>query len=80
MKRTTIVADESLLLELKHRAKREGRTVSELIREALESYSRYSRRSKKTRTLSFVGAGRSGRNDISEKSKEILEEAFKKGR
>lgn len=77
MKRTTIVADESLLLELKHQAKREGKTVSELIREALEEYRR---RSKGKKTLSFVGAGRSGRKDISEKSEKILEEAFEKGR
>ncbi len=77
MKRTTIVADESLLLELKHQAKREGRTVSELIREALEGYLR---RGEKKKTLSFVGAGRSGRNDISEKSEEILEQAFERAR
>ena len=61
MKRTTILADESVLLELKHRAKREGRTVSEVIREALEDYLR---RGEKKKTLSFVGAGRSGRKSI----------------
>jgi len=69
LKRTTILADESVLLELKHRAKREGRTVSEVIREALEDYLR---RGEKKKTLSFVGAGRSGRKSISEKSEEIL--------
>lgn len=77
MKRTTIVADESLLLELKHRAKGEGRTVSELIRDALKSYLRRGKRRKK---LSFAGVGRSGQGNISEKSEEILEKAFKKGR
>ena len=77
MKRTTIVADESLFLELKHRAKREGRTVSEVIHEALEDYLR---RGEKKKILSFVGAGRSGRSDISEKSEEILKEASEKGR
>lgn len=77
MKRTTIVADESLLLELKHRAKREGRTISELIREALNDYLR---RGERKKTLSFVGAGRSGRSDISEKSEEILEQAFERSR
>lgn len=70
MKRTSIVANESLLLELKHKAKREGRTVAELIREALNDYLR---KGKEKRTFSFVGAGRSGRKDISEKSEEILE-------
>jgi metal-responsive CopG/Arc/MetJ family transcriptional regulator len=77
LKRTTIVADEALLLELKHRARREGRTVSELIREALEAYFRQGERK---RTLSFVGTGRSGRKDISEKSEEILEQAFERSR
>lgn len=77
LKRTTIVADESLLLELKHRAKGEGRTVSELIRDALKSYLGRGKRRKK---LSFAGVGRSGQGNISEKSEEILEKAFKKGR
>lgn len=76
MKRTTIVADEALLLELKYRAKREGKTVSELIRKALDDYLR---RSERRKTLSFVAAGRSGRNDISEKSEEILEQGFERG-
>ncbi len=76
MKRTTIVADEALLLELKHQAKREGKTVSELIREILNDYLR---RDKKKRILSFIGAGRSGQNDISEKCEEILEQAFERG-
>lgn len=77
MKRTTIVADERLLLELKHQAKREGRPFSELVREALAEYLR---RGKRKKTLSFVGAGRSGRRDVSEKSEEILERAFEKSR
>ncbi len=76
MKRTTILAEEDLLLELKHRAKREGRTVSELIREILSDYLR---RDEKKRILSFVGVGKSGRNDISEKSEEILEQVFERG-
>lgn len=76
MKRTTIVADEALLLELKYRAKREGKTVSELIRKVLDDYLR---RSERRKTLSFVAAGRSGRNDISEKSEEILEQGFERG-
>lgn len=70
------MADEALLLELKYRAKREGKTVSELIRKALDDYLR---RSERRKTLSFVAAGRSGRNDISEKSEEILEQGFERG-
>lgn len=77
MKRTTILVDESLFLELKHQANREGRTVSELVREALKNYLR---RGEKKRALSFVGAGKSGRGDISEKSEEIPEQAFERDR
>ncbi len=80
MKRTTIVADESILLELKHRALREGRPVSDLIREALNNYLRTNKTINKKRALSFVGTGKSGRKDISERSEEILEQAFDRNR
>jgi metal-responsive CopG/Arc/MetJ family transcriptional regulator len=38
MKRTTIVADDELLLEAKHQAEREGRSVSALVQDALREY------------------------------------------
>jgi len=75
MKRTTIMADETLLLELKHRAKREGRNVSELIREALRQYCK---KKEKKKSLSIVGIGKSGRKDVSEKVEEILREELRK--
>lgn len=69
MKRTSILADESVLLELKHLAKQEGRPVSELVREALATYCAQPRPKK---TLGFVGAGRSGRKDVSRRDEELL--------
>ncbi|MDO8670354.1 MAG: type II toxin-antitoxin system VapB family antitoxin [Dehalococcoidia bacterium] len=73
MKRTTIVADEELLLEVKQIASEENHSVSDVIQEALREYVKSKRQSKCGR-ISFVGAGRSNRADISEKAEEILEE------
>lgn len=75
MKRTTILVDESLLLELKHKAKSEKRSMSELIREALSEYLKEER---KRQRLSFVGIGGSGRKGISESDEKILKEAIRK--
>lgn len=71
MRRTTIVADEDLLMEIKQVARAEGRSASELIREALEQYIR-TKRAKDGRVPSFVGLGKSGRSDISERIDELL--------
>jgi metal-responsive CopG/Arc/MetJ family transcriptional regulator len=38
MKRTTIMADDELLLEAKYQAEREGRSVSALVQDALREY------------------------------------------
>ncbi len=38
MKRTTIMADDELLLEAKHLAQAEGRTLTALIQDALREY------------------------------------------
>jgi metal-responsive CopG/Arc/MetJ family transcriptional regulator len=38
MKRTTIMADDELLLEAKYQAQREGRSVSALVQDALREY------------------------------------------
>ena len=72
MKRTTIFADEDLLLGLKDLAKHRGTTVSEIVRDALEQYLAQNR---PWRGLpSFAGMGDSGRSDISERAEEILAE------
>jgi metal-responsive CopG/Arc/MetJ family transcriptional regulator len=38
MKRTTIVADDELLLEARYQAEREGRSLSALVQDALREY------------------------------------------
>ncbi len=70
MKRTTIFADDALLSEMKHLARQEKKSVAEVIREAMEEYVRS--KQQPTKSLSFIGAGESGRSDISEKSEELL--------
>lgn len=71
MKRTTIFADDELLFELKELSKEEGKSVAELVREALEGLikAKGSRRGKK---ISFIGAGRSGKKNISSMHEELL--------
>ncbi len=72
MKRTTIVADEGLLLEIKQLAEEEDHSVSDVIQEALRQYVRTKRRTKRSK-ISFVAAGQSGHADVSERVEEILE-------
>lgn len=71
MRRTTLLADDDLLLELKRIARAEGRSTAQLMREALEEYVR-ARQSQTSRPLSFISLGRSGRSDISERVDELL--------
>jgi metal-responsive CopG/Arc/MetJ family transcriptional regulator len=68
MKRTTVKVPDELDARLRNEAERRGKTVSEITREALESYLDAG----STRRLSFRGAGASGRPDISERIEEIL--------
>lgn len=70
MKRTTIFADEELLSGLKHIADEEGISVAEAIRQALDRF--VAQRQKPRKRLSFVGIGRSGRKDVSERCEELL--------
>ncbi|MBI2938996.1 MAG: type II toxin-antitoxin system VapB family antitoxin [Chloroflexi bacterium] len=69
MKRTTILADEDLLLEVKHLAAQEGKTLAEAVREALRAYVQAHRQ---PRRLSFVGAGRSGEPSVVRREESIL--------
>lgn len=66
MKRTTVKLSDETDARLRHEAQRRGLTVSELTREAIESHLGGHRR------LRAAGAGRSGRDDISERIEEIL--------
>ncbi|MDP3984083.1 MAG: CopG family transcriptional regulator [Acidimicrobiia bacterium] len=67
MKRTTIKLPDDVDARLRHEAERRGITISELTREAIEQHLGGRRR-----TLHAAGAGRSGRDDISERIEEIL--------
>jgi predicted transcriptional regulator len=67
MKRTTVKLPDDVDAELRHEAARRGMTVSELTREAIEDHLGGG-----ARRLRAAGAGRSGRDDISERIEEIL--------
>jgi len=74
MKRTTVKIPDELDALLRHEAARRGVTISEVTREALESYLKPNGR--RRRFLS-AGAGDSGRSDIGVRFEEILaEEGF----
>jgi metal-responsive CopG/Arc/MetJ family transcriptional regulator len=76
MKRTTIMADEGTLLELKAIAQRQGKSTSQLIREALAEYVVTHRADgrHKNPLLALVGLFDGGPGDTSERIEEILEE------
>lgn len=67
VKRTTLKLPDELDARLRHEAERRGITVSELTREAIELHLGGRRR-----RLRAASAGRSGRDDISERIEEIL--------
>lgn len=58
MKRTTILADDGLILEMRNLAARRGVTFTRLAREAMRAYLAAQRPST---SLSFIGLGASGR-------------------
>ena len=66
MNRTTIKLPDDVDAKLRHEAQRRGITISELTREAIETHLGRPRR------LGAAAAGRSGRDDISERIEEIL--------
>lgn len=69
MRRTTVKLPDDLDREMREEAARRGMTVSEWTREAIAANLP---RQRGRRQLRFVGAGRSGRSDISERVNEIL--------
>ena len=69
MKRTTIFADEALLLELKTLAHQSHTTVTALVQQALEEFVATRRRGRK---LSCAGVGVSGRKDTAERMEQLL--------
>ncbi len=70
MKRTTIFADENLLNAIKQIAEEEGISIAETIRKALDRF--VVQRQKSLKQPSFIGIGRSGRKDVSERCEELL--------
>jgi hypothetical protein len=84
MKRTTVKISDELDARLRHVAAREGKTVSEVTREALEAYLGLDGRrrmgasaaGRSSVRLSFTGAGHSGDGTISERVEEILAEEW----
>ena len=67
--KTTLYLPEADYSRLKAMARREGRPAAELVREAVAEYAR--RRGTK-RLPRSLGAGRSGRRDISARAEELL--------
>jgi predicted DNA-binding protein len=72
MKRTTVKIPDELDLRLRLEATRRGMTISDLTREAIEIHLG----DRRARRLLAAGAGRSGRDDISERIEEILREEW----
>ena len=68
MKRTTVRMSDQLDARLRYEAERRRKTVSELMREALEAYFRVGAR----RPLRAAAAGASGRDDVSVRIEELL--------
>lgn len=78
MKRTTVKIPDELDRRLRHEAERRGTTISELTREALQTYLGAEPRPR--RKLAGAGEFSSGRSDISVRIEEILAEEWGAGR
>lgn len=76
MTKTTVYLDPDTVLALRQMAETQGRSQAELIRDALEAYTRKAKRP----LPSGLGKYDSGETDISEHAKEILRRAAQKGR
>jgi predicted transcriptional regulator len=74
MKRTTLFIDPQLERELQALARREGRPMAALVREAVAQYVAAARERGSAR-LGFIAAGRSGRADIADRHEELLFDA-----
>ena len=71
MKRTTLFIDPQLERELQALARREGRPMAALVREAVAQYVAAAR-VRGRGGLGFVAAGRSGRSDIAARHEDLL--------
>ncbi|WP_109775508.1 ribbon-helix-helix protein, CopG family [Quadrisphaera granulorum] len=71
VRRTTLKLSDELDARLRYEAQRRGVTIAEVTREALEAHL-----GGPTRRLGAAAAGRSGRDDVSERIEEILATEF----
>jgi hypothetical protein len=76
MVRTTVYLENEVALALRQLAAVQGRSQAELIRDALASYAKKAARPR----ARGIGKYRSGQTDGSERAKDILAEAAKRGR
>ena len=76
MVKTTVYLDTNVVLTLRRMAESQGKSQAELIRDALETYTRRSKRPK----LPGIGEFDSGHTDTSSRADEILRQAAKRGR
>jgi predicted transcriptional regulator len=72
VKRTTVKLPDDLDARLRHEAERRRVTISELTREAIETY--LGSRPTGRRRMIAAAAGRSGSHDVSARIEEILRE------
>ena len=75
MVRTTVYLDQETALALRHLAAAQRRSQAELIRDALQTYTKQSARP----TSKGIGKYRSGESDVAERAKDILSAAAKRG-
>jgi predicted transcriptional regulator len=78
MRRTTVKLPDDLDARLRHEAARRGMTLSEMVREAIESHLGGERGN--GRRLIAAKAGRSGRSDTAGRIEEILRREARRSR
>ena len=76
MVKTTVYLDTDVVLSLRRMAESEGRSQAELVRDALQNYTRKAKRPK----LPGIGEFHSGHTDTSSRADQILRRAAKRGR
>lgn len=67
--KTTVYLDADDYRRLREMAREQGTSAASLVRDAVSLYTRSAQKRRKPRSL---GAGRSGRNDLSERVDELL--------
>jgi predicted transcriptional regulator len=74
--KTTVYLDSDVALTLRQMAEAQGRSQAEIIRHALETYTKSVKRPK----IPGIGEFDSGHADTSERAEQILKRASKRGR